>query len=521
MLLASGFIYSDSLAQNTPTKKDKETSDKIIGVWNIKDMDNGRPGSEAAKAESKRLMADMLKDSYLYFKNDGTFEFAVSGKEESGTWRSYDDGKKLLMKNSTSTKPDTMLVESLTAAEFNLSQRTGNFYIKLFAVKQGDALNDVQLKSKADRAAKIEERRKKAIEDSLELANAYKALEEERIKDSTEKAKEAIRLMLLTKISGKNKEVFDKIAGVWGIKTIDEGGNISKMNKDQKKIMEDMLKDSYMYFNPNGMVEIHVSGSDVDGEWTITDDGKKLQMTNENKMPETFIIQKISKTEIVFSMAMDSKFKMILIKQGNALTNEQQEKHIKNIALHTKQMEDYHKQAYADSVAALRIAEKQMHDADSTAKALEAQAHVIEFAPCYYLKLICAPFEMDASKIMLEKVSEQGSYESYKCMIFLPDAIRSEYGFENSSDRPRFFNAVFGENLSEKNALELYNKELAAYKQCKTEMWKESVNRDDNGRWSYTEISGDDFGNAKELSIEMNIDEKNKTYNVRLHLEEE
>jgi len=80
-MLASGFIYSDASAQNTPSQKDKETFDKIVGVWTIKDIDEGTHISKSQKKENKKLQDEMLKDSYMYFKSDSTLEFHVATRE--------------------------------------------------------------------------------------------------------------------------------------------------------------------------------------------------------------------------------------------------------------------------------------------------------------------------------------------------------------------------------------------------------------------------------------------------------
>lgn len=317
--------------------------------------------------------------------------------------------------------------------------------------------------------------------------------------------------------SKKDKETADKIIGVWNIKDIDEGRKVPKnLQKQTEKELENMLKDAYMYFKQDGTCEFHVSTDDIDETWKLSADGKKLIiMDNKNSYhADSFLLINLTKTKVALGEAGHDKFRIYLEKQGNALTDEQQKKHVELMNLKLKKKEEYLKQAYADSAAAVLAYDKQQHD-DSVAR------EGVDFSPCYYLKLICKPFDYNSSNLKNELNSKDSLFAYYKSPIMLPDSKGAYYRFENSADRPRRFSNLFEEDLSEKEALALYNKVLATYKQCKTDTWSESIHKDDKGRWSYTEISGADYGGAKELSIEMNYNADRRNYSVELNIEEE
>ncbi len=102
----------------------KKVAKSVVGKWQITSFKSDN--SEGVSDAFLKIANDMLKDSYIDFKEDKTYEILVLGKIRKGTWSISEDGKKIL----TSEKDRYFEIVNLVENVFTLkSVKGGEVYL--------------------------------------------------------------------------------------------------------------------------------------------------------------------------------------------------------------------------------------------------------------------------------------------------------------------------------------------------------------------------------------------------------
>jgi len=72
----------------------KKVAKSVVGKWQITSIKSNN--LEGVSNAFVKTANDMLKGSYIDFKEDKTYEISVLGKIRKGTWSISEDGKKIL-----------------------------------------------------------------------------------------------------------------------------------------------------------------------------------------------------------------------------------------------------------------------------------------------------------------------------------------------------------------------------------------------------------------------------------------
>lgn len=110
-------------------------SDLLAAKWKISNLSDGREVPADQKEAVDKMMAEMLKDSYLEFKKDGNFDFSIAGKSQKGTWKLNDEGTKLTLKEEGKNAEENMNVADLSDSKVTLSEDAAGQKIKFSLTK--------------------------------------------------------------------------------------------------------------------------------------------------------------------------------------------------------------------------------------------------------------------------------------------------------------------------------------------------------------------------------------------------
>ena len=89
----------------------KKVAKSVVGKWHITSIKSD--SSEGMSDAFVKTANDMLKGSYIDFKEDKTYEISVLGKIKKGTWTISEDGKKVLTSEKDRYFEIVSLVENI------------------------------------------------------------------------------------------------------------------------------------------------------------------------------------------------------------------------------------------------------------------------------------------------------------------------------------------------------------------------------------------------------------------------
>ena len=99
----------------------KKITKSVVGKWEVKSLKFEKQSDTFTK-----LTNEMIKGSYIDFKNDKTYEISILGKQTNGTWHISEDGKKILTSNKDKYFEIVSLVENVLTLK---SFKNGEFVL--------------------------------------------------------------------------------------------------------------------------------------------------------------------------------------------------------------------------------------------------------------------------------------------------------------------------------------------------------------------------------------------------------
>ena len=100
----------------------------------------------------------------------------------------------------------------------------------------------------------------------------------------------------------------------------------------------------------------------------------------------------------------------------------------------------------------------------------------------------------------------------FECTYPYPQTINGYFIYKKNVKGPVMYHAVYADNLTSSDAVELYERKVKEYKMCNlNNLWSETWNI--SGKYSNTNLS-----NGIELIVQMNYDANKQNYNVAVEV---
>ena len=319
----------------------------------------------------------------------------------------------------------------------------------------------------------------------------------------------------------KNTEL---ITGIWVINKMDDGKKRTK--EEEEKLKKEMIKikeGSFFNFMNTGHYEMCLVLDDVafdKGKWRVSTDGKYLITTQDTRVQDEMLeIKKITKTNCTLQMTNGlTKITLELIKGDSVLNQKQMEARRMGLMVYEKineEINQYKEKMIKDSTDAVNMAYQDAMEAmkkDSMNKKKDINV-VDSLDPdgnfrCVFLGMLIKCINDSSCKLKGEFISKNDSENYYKCLLYPVSANRIYYTYRGNLKYPIRFNRFFGEDLTERDATVLFEKELAKYNECEGSKWKE-MHKGKN-KYSNRVIE------KTPVSIQMNYNKEKKNYSVVL-----
>ncbi len=114
-----------------------------------------------------------------------------------------------------------------------------------------------------------------------------------------------ISFVLLIFVSGAcsvMKKTQSSLAGTWTFVDVKIKKASDETTKESSDITKELIKDSYMKFLDEKNVEMKISSDKTLGKWSVSNDGKKINIVTKNgKEAETFDIIELTSEKLVLS----------------------------------------------------------------------------------------------------------------------------------------------------------------------------------------------------------------------------
>lgn len=110
--------------------------EEVINQYLAQVPDSLKEAQKKAMEEGMKQNFDKMKGALsMTFKDDKTFESAMEGKTDKGTWAISEDGKTLTTKQGEPGKEDKLNIDELTANKLVVSGDMGGSKMKMTFVK--------------------------------------------------------------------------------------------------------------------------------------------------------------------------------------------------------------------------------------------------------------------------------------------------------------------------------------------------------------------------------------------------
>lgn len=109
--------------------------DEVINQMLAQVPDSLKETQKKAMEDGMKQQQEAMKALTMTFKDDKTFETAMEGKTDKGTWAISEDGKTLTTKQGEPGKEDKLTIDELVAAKLVVSGDMGGTKMKMTFVK--------------------------------------------------------------------------------------------------------------------------------------------------------------------------------------------------------------------------------------------------------------------------------------------------------------------------------------------------------------------------------------------------
>ncbi|MCP4176607.1 MAG: hypothetical protein GY756_02475 [bacterium] len=117
----------------------------------------------------------------------------------------------------------------------------------------------------------------------------------------------SILIILILSACSAMKKTQSGLTGNWTFVDIQMKKANDKETKSSTEIVKELIKDSYIKFIDLTNVEMKISSDKTSGKWSVSNDGKRVNVISENnKETETFDIIELTSEKLVLSYASEN-----------------------------------------------------------------------------------------------------------------------------------------------------------------------------------------------------------------------